>query len=117
MKFLPFLLLLLPLFGCGSLSAFGDKAEAIQEETTVLLEGVDEEYTAGKLTAEERDELIRSILVESKERLDAAARETGDDILLTGNAILDMLLLVLFGGAGGGGLLALTRKIRGPREA
>lgn len=113
MKYLLPLIFLLPLFGCGTFSEFGAKYEAIEEETTTLLEGVDERYTEGELSAEERDELIRDILRESTERLDAAAREAGDDILTTGNDILDILLLVLFGGASGGGVLALSRRIRG----
>jgi hypothetical protein len=116
MKYLLPLLFLLPLFGCGTFSEFGAKYEAIEEETTTLLDGVDESYTEGEITALERDELVREILLESKARLDEAAREAGDDILTTGNDILDILLLVLFGGASGGGALALSRRIRGPRE-
>jgi hypothetical protein len=110
--FLP-VLLLLPLFSCGTFSEFGARYEAIEEETTTLLDGVDQQYTEGELSAEDRDELIREILQDSKERLDTAAREAGDDILTTGSDILDILLLVLFGGASGGGALALSRRIRG----
>jgi hypothetical protein len=116
MKYLLPLLFLLPLFGCGTFSEFGAKYEAIEEETTVLLDSVDESYTEGEITALERDELVREILKESSERLDAAAREAGDDILTTGNDLIDILLLVLFGGASGGGVLALSRRIRGPKE-
>jgi len=116
MRYLLPLLFLLPLFGCGTFSEFGAKYEAIEEETTVLLDNVDESYTEGEITALERDELVREILKESSERLDAAAREAGDDILTTGNDLIDILLLVLFGGASGGGVLALSRRIRGPKE-
>ena len=116
MKYLLPLLFLLPLFGCGTFSEFGAKYEAIEDETTVLLDGVDDSYTEGEITALERDVLVREILKESSERLDAAAREAGDDILTTGNDLIDILLLVLFGGASGGGVLALSRRIRGPKE-
>ncbi len=116
MKYLLPLLFLLPLFGCGTFSEFGAQFEAIEEETTVLLDGVDESYTEGEITALERDELVREILLESKARLDAAARDAGDDILTTGSDLLDILLLVLFGGASGSGVLALSRRIRGPKE-
>lgn len=116
MKYLLPLLFLLPLFGCGTFSEFGAKYEAIEEETTVLLDGVDDSYTEGEITALERDELVREILKESQARLDAAARDAGDDILTTGNDLIDILLLVLFGGASGGGVLALSRRIRGPKE-
>ena len=116
MKYLLPLLFLLPLFGCGTFSEFGAKYEAIEDETTVLLDGVDDSYTEGEITALERDVLVREILKESQSRLDAAAREAGDDILTTGNDLIDILLLVLFGGASGGGVLALSRRIRGPKE-
>ena len=74
------LLLLLPLVGCGTFAEFGEKYDAIESETTALLEGVDQSYEDGAIDATERDELIRSIVLESKARLDAAAREAGDRI-------------------------------------
>jgi len=110
------LLLLLPLFGCGAFSAFTAEAEAIQQETSELLEGVDDVYTSGEITADERDELIREILEESKARLDAAARQASDEIITTGNDALDLLLILLFGGASGGGALALLRRVRSQRS-
>lgn len=115
-KYLFTLLLLLPLVGCGTFSEFGEQYEAIEKETTSMLDGVDESYTEGQISALERDELVREILTSSKARLDAAARDAGDDILTTGNDILDILLLILFGGASGGGALALSRRIRGPKS-
>ncbi len=115
MKFLP-LLLALPLVGCGTFSEFGEKFDAIESETTVLLDGVDESYTEGSITALERDELVREILLESKARLDEAAREAGNDVLSTGSEVLDILLLLLFGGASGGGALALTRRLSARKE-
>jgi hypothetical protein len=108
------LLLLLPLVGCGTFAEFGEKYDAIESETTTLLEGVDQSYEDGTIDATERDELIRSIVLESKARLDAAAREAGNDVLSTGSELLDILLLLLFGGASGTGVLALSRKMRRP---
>lgn len=116
MRFLLPLLLLLPLVGCGVFSTFTAETEAIQQETSVLLDGVDEVYTSGQITAEERDELIREILEESKARLDAAARQASDEIISTGNDALDLLLILLFGGASGGGALALLRRVRSQRS-
>ena len=110
-KFMLPLLLLLPLLGCAAFGEFAETTKAIQAETTTQLEEVDEKYTAGEITAEERDLIIKEVLLESKARLDAAARTAGDSILGTGNEILDMLIVLLFGGTAGGGLVALKRRI------
>lgn len=115
MKFLLPLLLLLPLIGCAAFSELGSAVEGIQAETTTQLEEVDEAYTAGGLTAAERDAMIAEILKASKARLDAAAADAGNSILGTGNDLLDLLLLLLFGSGGTVGALSIKRRVTGPR--
>lgn len=115
-KYILPLLLLAPLFGCGAFSTFQAEVEGIQQETSVLLDGVDDKYTSGEITAEERDMLIREILEESKARLDGAARVASGDMISTGSEALDLLLVLLFGGASGTGALALFRRMRGVRR-
>lgn len=116
MKYLLPLLLLLPLLGCAALSNLSETAEAIQAETTVQLEELDEAYTSGAVTASERDMLLREILEASQARLDAAARAAGDSMLGTGNDLFELLMLVLLGGGGTAGALSIKRRVTGPRE-
>ena len=63
MKFILPLLLVLPMLGCAAFGTFSETAKAIQEETTIQLEEVDEKYTAGEITASERDVIVKEVLL------------------------------------------------------
>ena len=115
MRFLLPLLLVAPLTGCGTFETFSERVQAIQAESETELETIDESYTLGEITWDERSEQIKVVLQDAQAELDAAAREAGESVLGTGNAILDLLLALLFGGASGTGALALARRVRGPR--
>ena len=116
MKFLLPLLLILPLFGCEAFGALSHEVDAIRTETTTQLDELDEAYTAGAITASERDQLLREVLKASQARIDAAARNAGDSILGTGNDIMDLIMLVLLGGGGTAGALSIRRRVTGDRR-